>query len=276
MGGNPLPEGIRGASNAPIQRCLVQEHLFENGKGVLVLARGLSPTRVTIASFLLDVYCLGIKNVIFRTLEASELAYFITKMEATSPFVAMEPCDARKLLRLTLSPRPDRERPEPEKIRIAVRAALGQTIGEIARGFGPWEKTALAALWLVPLVARTLPQLTLIPLACVTMTSLGLLLGTAFEARNLGLMFGFVVLPLTFLGGTYYQWTRLAPVKAGPVHWLQIVVLVNPLIYINDGMRAAFTDAAHMHLYVIYPAIVAFSVIFLALGLKNFRRKVLA
>jgi ABC-2 type transport system permease protein len=108
------------------------------------------------------------------------------------------------------------------------------------------------------------------------MASLGLLLGTAFEPRNLGLMFGFIVLPITFLGGTYYQWTRLAPVKVGSIHWLQIIVLVNPLIYINDGMRAAFTDAAHMHLYVIYPAIIAFSVIFLTLGLKNFRRKVLA
>jgi ABC-2 type transport system permease protein len=118
--------------------------------------------------------------------------------------------------------------------------------------------------------------LTLVPLSCVCMASLGLLLGTSFEPRNLGLMFGFIVLPITFLGGTYYQWTRLAPVKAGPVHWLQIVVLVNPLIYINDGMRAAFTDAAHMHLYIIYPAIVAFSVIFLTLGLRNFRRKVLA
>jgi ABC-2 type transport system permease protein len=117
---------------------------------------------------------------------------------------------------------------------------------------------------------------TLVPLSCVCMASLGLLLGTSFEPRNLGLMFGFIVLPITFLGGTYYQWTRLAPVKVGPVHWLQIVVLINPLIYINDGMRAAFTDAAHMHLYVIYPAITAFSVIFLALGLKNFRRKVLA
>src|ERR1700733_2818000 len=117
---------------------------------------------------------------------------------------------------------------------------------------------------------------TLVPLSCVCMASLGLLLGTSFEPRNLGLMFGFIVLPITFLGGTYYQWTRLAPVKAGPVHWLQIVVLVNPLIYINDGMRAAFTDAAHMHLYIVYPAIVAFSVIFLTLGLRNFRRKVLA
>jgi ABC-2 type transport system permease protein len=117
---------------------------------------------------------------------------------------------------------------------------------------------------------------TLVPLSCICMASLGLLLGTSFEPRNLGLMFGFIVLPITFLGGTYYQWTRLAPVKVGTIHWLQILVLVNPLIYINDGMRAAFTQAAHMHLYVIYPAIVAFSVLFLTLGLKNFRRKVLA
>jgi ABC-2 type transport system permease protein len=117
---------------------------------------------------------------------------------------------------------------------------------------------------------------TLVPLSCLCMASLGLLLGTSFEPRNLGLMFGFIVLPITFLGGTYYQWTRLASVKLGTIHWLQIIVLVNPLIYINDGMRAAFTNAAHMHLYVIYPAIMAFSVLFLTLGLKNFRRKVLA
>jgi ABC-2 type transport system permease protein len=117
---------------------------------------------------------------------------------------------------------------------------------------------------------------TLVPLSCLAMTSLGLLLGTSFEPRNLGLMFGFIVLPITFLGGTYYQWTRLAPVKVGGWHWLQTVVLVNPLIYVNDGMRAAFTNSTHMHLYVIYPALLAFSALFLTLGLRNFRRKVLA
>jgi ABC-2 type transport system permease protein len=117
---------------------------------------------------------------------------------------------------------------------------------------------------------------TLVPLACLAMTSLGLLLGTSFEPRNLGLMFGFIVLPITFLGGTYYEWTRLAPVKIGGFHWLQTVVLVNPLIYVNDGMRAAFTNAPHMHLYVIYPALLGFSAVFLTLGLRNFRRKVLA
>ena len=116
---------------------------------------------------------------------------------------------------------------------------------------------------------------TLVPLACVTMASLGLLLGTSFEPRNIGLMFGFIILPVTFLGGTYYEWTRLAPIKAGQWHWLQTVVLINPLIYVNEGMRAALTDAPHMHLYIIYPVLIGFCVGFLGLGLRNFRRRVL-
>jgi len=34
-----------------------------------------------------------------------------------------------------------------------------------ARGFAPWQKSILAALWIVPVVARSIPQATLIPLA---------------------------------------------------------------------------------------------------------------
>jgi ABC-2 type transport system permease protein len=117
--------------------------------------------------------------------------------------------------------------------------------------------------------------LTLIPLACVAMTSLGLLLGTTFEPRNIGLMFGFVVLPLTFLGGTYYQWTRLSPVTVDGFHWLQTLVLINPLIYVAEGMRAGLTGASHMHLYIIYPVLIGFCAVFLAVGLRNFRRRVL-
>ncbi len=117
--------------------------------------------------------------------------------------------------------------------------------------------------------------LTLIPLASVAMTSLGLLLGTTFEPRNIGLMFGFVVLPLTFLGGTYYQWTKLAPVEVAGIHWLQILVLINPLIYVAEGMRAGLTEASHMPLYVVYPVLIAFCAFFLGLGLRNFRRRVL-
>jgi ABC-2 type transport system permease protein len=118
--------------------------------------------------------------------------------------------------------------------------------------------------------------LTFVPLACIAMAGLGLVLGTSFEPRNIGLMFGFIILPITFLGGTYYSWTRLAPVKLGGWHWLQTVVLVNPLIYVNEGMRAVFTQAPHMHLYVIYPVVLGFGVLFLAIGLRNFRRRVLS
>ncbi|HEY3795492.1 MAG TPA: glycosyltransferase family 87 protein [Bradyrhizobium sp.] len=46
----------------------------------------------------------------------------------------------------------------------------------MARGFGPWEKTALAALWLVPLVARTVPQVTLIPLGAPAMLAMFVLI----------------------------------------------------------------------------------------------------
>jgi ABC-2 type transport system permease protein len=117
---------------------------------------------------------------------------------------------------------------------------------------------------------------TFVPLASIAMAGLGLVLGTSFEPRNIGLMFGFIILPITFLGGTYYGWTRLAPVQVGGWHWLQTVVLINPLIYVNEGMRAVFTAAPHMHLYVIYPVVVGFGALFLTIGLRNFRRRVLS
>src|SRR5208283_571742 len=117
---------------------------------------------------------------------------------------------------------------------------------------------------------------TFVPLACIAMAGLGLVLGTSFEPRNIGLMFGFIILPITFLGGTYYSWTKLAPVTVGGWHWLQTLVLINPLIYVNEGMRAAFTDAPHMPLYVVYPVVAGFGALFLAIGLRNFRRRVLS
>jgi ABC-2 type transport system permease protein len=117
---------------------------------------------------------------------------------------------------------------------------------------------------------------TFVPLACVAMAGLGLVLGTSFQPQNIGLMFGFIILPITFLGGTYYSWTRLAPVTVGGFHWLQTLVLINPLIYVNEGMRAAFTAAPHMHLYVIYLVVIGFGALFLTIGLRNFRRRVLS
>jgi alpha-1,2-mannosyltransferase len=46
----------------------------------------------------------------------------------------------------------------------------------LVRGFGPWERTALAALWLAPLVTRSVAQATLIPLGVPAMLTLFVLL----------------------------------------------------------------------------------------------------
>ena len=43
------------------------------------------------------------------------------------------------------------------------------------RGFAPWEKTTLAALWLVPLFARVLAQATLVPIGVVALIATFLL-----------------------------------------------------------------------------------------------------
>ena len=117
---------------------------------------------------------------------------------------------------------------------------------------------------------------TLIPLTCIMCSSLGLVLGTRISPRNISVMFGFIVLPMTFLGGTYYPWMNLEPVKIGGFSWLQALVCINPLIYVTEGFRAALTTAPHMHLYVIYPVLIGLCVVFLWAGIKGFRKRVLS
>jgi ABC-2 type transport system permease protein len=118
--------------------------------------------------------------------------------------------------------------------------------------------------------------LTLIPLSCIMTSSLGLFLGTRISPREIGLMFGFIVLPITFLGGTYYTWTTLSAIKIGGFSWLQTLVCINPLIYVTEGFRAALTTAMHMQLYIIYPVLIGLCALFLWLGIKGFNKRVLS
>ena len=118
--------------------------------------------------------------------------------------------------------------------------------------------------------------ITLLPIACVMCASFGMVLGTRVEPRNISAMFGFIVLPMTFLGGTYYTWTALRHVKVGGFPWLQTLVLVNPLIYVTEGFRAALTTTSHMHLYVIYPVLLAITGFLLWQGIVGFKKRVLA
>jgi len=117
---------------------------------------------------------------------------------------------------------------------------------------------------------------TLAPLACITSAALGLTFGTIFEPRTVPIMFGVVVIPLTFLGAVYYSWVALTPIKVGGFSWLKILVLFNPLIYMNEGFRAALTSASHMSLWAVYGALLAFGAFFLYMGVTGFKRRVLS
>jgi ABC-2 type transport system permease protein len=101
--------------------------------------------------------------------------------------------------------------------------------------------------------------------------ALGLTFGTRFEPRTVPILFGVIVLPLTFLGSVYYSWAALEPIR-----WLQILVLINPLVYMSEGFRAALTPSDHMSLWAIYGALIGFASLFTWLGIRGFRRRVLS
>ena len=103
--------------------------------------------------------------------------------------------------------------------------------------------------------------LTLAPLACYMCGALGLTFGTRFDPRTVPLLFGIIVIPLTFLGCVYYSWSSLEAIR-----WLQILVLVNPLVYMCEGFRAALTTSSHMSLWAVYGALIGFSALFTWLG----------
>ncbi|MBV8305387.1 MAG: ABC transporter permease [Acidimicrobiia bacterium] len=128
----------------------------------------------------------------------------------------------------------------------------------------------------IHLQVHWLQLLIMIPLACIMCSSLGMTFGTRFDPRTVPMLFGVIVIPMTFLGGTYYAWTALSPVKVAGFSWLQVLVLANPLIYVTEGFRAALTPSHHMHLYVIYPVLIGFCALFLWQGLTGFRRRVLS
>lgn len=90
---------MRRAAGPPIQHCLLTESLFEGGIGTLVLARGPTPHHVALGTFLLDAFCLGIKDVMFRSVDAEEFAAFVETMGAAAPLAPVDPSYARKLLR---------------------------------------------------------------------------------------------------------------------------------------------------------------------------------
>ena len=94
-----LPARMLRASQLPIRRCLLAESLLESGMGTLVLARGASPLNIVFGGFLLDAFCLGIKDVMYGSMDEEAFDLRMAAMSLTAPMVSVDPSYARKLLR---------------------------------------------------------------------------------------------------------------------------------------------------------------------------------
>ena len=165
--------------------------------------------------------------------------------------------------------------PLPVSLVALAKVASGAIQGLIAAAI-VFPIAAVVPASPVHLHVNWLVLVTLAPLACITSAALGLTFGTVFEPRTVPIMFGVVVIPLTFLGAVYYSWVALTPIKVAGFSWLKVLVLLNPLIYMNEGFRAALTNASHMSLWAVYGALLAFAAFFLYMGVKGFKRRVLS
>jgi ABC-2 type transport system permease protein len=106
--------------------------------------------------------------------------------------------------------------------------------------------------------------------AATLTASLGLWLGTVVDPRKIQMLFAVILLPITMLGCVYYPWSALHVIR-----WLQIVTLVNPMVYMTEGLRAALTPSiGHMALWAIMLALVGGTAVFGYLGVRSFRNRV--
>jgi ABC-2 type transport system permease protein len=73
------------------------------------------------------------------------------------------------------------------------------------------------------------------------------------------------------LGCVYYPWSAMHQIR-----WLQTLILINPMVYMSEGLRAVLTPGvAHMPMWAILAALVGGAAVFGYLATRTFTRRVL-
>jgi hypothetical protein len=94
-----LAERLTAAARYPVLHCLVGDRLADQGMGWVLLSRELPGGRVAVATFLLDRYCLGVKDTHMEILGRSAYeSKYLRRMDAEMPSHDVPPAEARKLL----------------------------------------------------------------------------------------------------------------------------------------------------------------------------------
>ena len=113
---------IERAAVAPILHCCTTEMLWEQGISQVLISREMSNGNVAFGSFLVDMYCLGVKDAFANITPRSRYDWqMYAKMCERFEIVDLEPAAARKLIEgaveyargLGLSPHPDYAKAKP-------------------------------------------------------------------------------------------------------------------------------------------------------------------
>jgi ABC-2 type transport system permease protein len=131
----------------------------------------------------------------------------------------------------------------------------------------------LARLVMGPVAGFTfahVPELMLVVfLSAAAASAFGLLLGVLINPQQIGFMFSLIITPMIFFGCAYYPWRGLDVLP-----WLKYAVLVNPLVYISEGLRAALTPSMpHMPFVAIIAALSVLTIAFTWAALVRFRMR---
>jgi ABC-2 type transport system permease protein len=159
--------------------------------------------------------------------------------------------------------------PVPTLVIAAEKIVSAMLQGFIAAAF----VLPIARLVMGPIPALTLSHggevVVIVLLGSLAFSSLGMWLGTAIAPQQIGLMFSVIIAPMLFFGCAYYPWRGLDVV---PV--MKYLVLVNPMVYVAEGMRGALTPAVpHMPLAVVIVALLVISAFFWTLGTRSFFKR---
>lgn len=159
--------------------------------------------------------------------------------------------------------------PVPTRLICAEKIIAGSIQGVIAAAF----VLPIARLVMGPIPALTLSHagevLLIVILGSIAFSSLGMWLGTAIAPQQIGLMFSVIIAPMLFFGCAYYPWRGLDVV---PV--IKYLVLINPMVYVSEGMRGALTPTVpHMPLIAVVAALVLIASVFWVLGMRSFYKR---
>ena len=97
-GGDSTTREIISATQFPYKTCLMPEELFTTGIGWVVVSRDMPSGSAATCLFLVDVWCMGVKNCMFRLCDPEEFEGVVQSAGMGQTMKRAEPALARKLL----------------------------------------------------------------------------------------------------------------------------------------------------------------------------------